>query len=151
MAEVKSQIEDYLSLMKMKYTWDEKAGAFQLLFTERKDARPVSPSDMEQKDTFRYVVTVKPFGKWVQIRADVYPLEMIPQEKLAQVLMDLLTANLKYPEVCFDLDQERGIIGTSQEMMTQGLNFDGFREEFFAVPWAVKRFWAEIAPKHGLS
>ena len=36
-------------------------------------------------------------------------------------------------------------------MMIQGLNFDGVREEFLAVPWAVKKFWSEIAKKHGLS
>jgi hypothetical protein len=48
------------------------------------------------------------------------------------------------------LDEARGVIGTSQEMMAQGLNFDEFREEFLAVPWAVKKFWSEVAKKHGL-
>jgi hypothetical protein len=84
------------------------------------------------------------------VSSDIYPVKSVPTEKKADLLQDLLACNRKYAEVCFDFNEERGMLGTSQEMMTQGLNFDEFREEFLAVPWAVKKFWAEVAKKHGL-
>jgi hypothetical protein len=86
----------------------------------------------------------------VQIYADVFPISRIPEERQSNVFLDSLRANRKYAEVCFDYDDIKGVIGTSQEMMVQGLNFDTFREEFLAVPWAVKRFWTEIAKKNRL-
>lgn len=148
MVEVRTQIEDYLNLLKMKHTWNENAGVFELVFSERKDEAAVTPDDAT--NSFKYTIYVMPGSKWVQIYTDVYPFADIPEHLLPDVLADLLTANRKYAEVCFDLDESRGWIGTSQEMMVQGLNFDGFREEFLAVPWAVKHFWTKIAAKHNL-
>ncbi len=150
MPSVKEQIQDYLDLLRMKYTWNEKTGTFELVFTERKDEKPASAEASEEGPYFKYVVSVRPGERWVQVYCDVYPLDKIPDEKQVDVLLDLLGCNRRYAEVCFDLDEERGVIGTSQEMLVQGLNFDAFREEFFAIPWAVKKFWSEVAKKHGL-
>ncbi|MGQ4911583.1 MAG: hypothetical protein ACP6KW_05380 [Candidatus Thorarchaeota archaeon] len=148
MVDVRSQIEDYLDLLDMKHSWNENAGVFELVFSERKDDRSSTPDTDES--SFRYVIHIHPGEKWIQIFTDVYSLDSIPETKRTDVLIDLLAANRKYAEVCFDYDEARRIIGTSQEMMVQGLNFDGFREEFLAVPWAVRQFWTEIAKKHGL-
>ncbi len=149
MMDVREQIEDYFKLMGLKYTWNSVAHRFELGFTERKDERPASPT-VEDEATFRYTVNVEITDKWVQVYCDVYELEKVPADRREAVLIDLLSLNRKYAEVCYDYDPRRGMIGTSQEMLVQGLNFDLFRDEFMAVPWAVKRFWVEIAATHGL-
>ncbi len=123
---------------------------FELIFSERKDGKAASPGMSDEPTAFQYTLYIRPGIKWIQIYTDVFPLDKIPEAKQKNVFLDLLHANRKYAEVCFDFDKERGYIGTSQEMMIQGLNFDAFREEFLAVPWAVKNFWSEIANKHGL-
>ncbi|NHJ13401.1 MAG: hypothetical protein EAX95_06970 [Candidatus Thorarchaeota archaeon] len=149
MANIKEQLKDYLDLLNMVYKWKESEEIFELTFRERKDDKPVSkkPTGTE---SFTYTIEIRPGKKWIQIYCDVYPLAKIPSEKRDAVFLDLLRCNRDYAEVCFDFDKERGFIGTSQEMMIQGLNFDSFREEFLAVPWAVKKFWAEIARSHNL-
>jgi len=150
LTDVKAQISEYLDLLKMKYTYKEKERIFELLFSERKDERPAAPSRTSEEGYFRYTIWIGLTEKWVQVYCDVYPLANIPSDKKTAVLLDLLACNRKYAEVCFDFDETKGVIGTSQEMMAQGLNFDEFREEFLAVPWAVKKFWSEVAKKHGL-
>ncbi|MFW9963195.1 MAG: hypothetical protein ACFFCX_06515 [Candidatus Sifarchaeia archaeon] len=150
MVDVRNQIEDYLNLLNMKYYWNEEKGFFELVFIERKNEQLVSESTEDDSLSFKYTVFIKPGLKWIQIYSDVYPLDKISPEKKQTVILDLLHCNRKYAEVCFDLDKSRGIIGTSQELMIRGLNFDLFREEFLAVPWTVKKFWTEIAAKHGL-
>jgi hypothetical protein len=145
---IKEQLKDYLDLLGMVYKWNDKDGAFELEFKERKDEKPTSTD--AQEDTFRYIIMVRPSKNWVQVYTDIYALDKISEEKRAEVFLDLLRCNRDYAEVCFDYDSERKIIGTSQEMMIQGLTFDLFRGEFLAVPWAVKKFWAEVAKKHGL-
>jgi hypothetical protein len=150
LADVRHQIEEYLNILDMKYSWDEKEGIFELVFSERKDAKTYSPDSEDDGASFSYSVRISPGERWVQIYADVFPISRTPDEKQSNVFLDLLQANRKYAEVCFDYDETKGVIGTSQEMMVQGLNFDTFREEFLAVPWAVKRFWTEIAKKHRL-
>jgi len=147
MVDIKSQLEDYLDLLKMNHTWNTKQGFFELVFSERKDAKNATPDD---EDTFQYTIYVRPGTKWIQIYTEVYPLANIPDKKRDEVFLELLQANRKYAEVCFDFNKATKFIGSSQEMMVQGLNFDGFREEFLAIPWAVKKFWSEIAPKFGL-
>jgi hypothetical protein len=150
LVEIRNQIEDYLNLLNMKHYWDEKVGVFELVFSERKDEQTASETTDDDALSFKYTLYIKPGLKWIQIYTDVYPIDKIPEEKRQGVFLDLLLSNRKYAEVCFDFDEPRGYIGTSQELMIQGLNFDGFREEFLAVPWAVKKFWTEIAKKHGL-
>lgn len=150
MVDIRDQIEEYLDLLGMKHSWNEKEGLFELIFSERKDAKAASPDMGDDMNAFQYTLFIRPGMKWIQIYTDVYALDKIPKEKREAVFLDLLKANRKYAEVCFDYDHDRGYIGTSQEMMIQGLNFDAFREEFLAVPWAVKNFWSEIANKHGL-
>lgn len=147
---LKEQVESYLDLLDMKHSWNEEKGVFELVFKERKDEIPASPVVTEEEGYFRYKINVLLSEKWVQVYCDVYPLDKIPEDKKSEILLDLLAANRKYAEVCFDFDEGRGIIGTSQEMMVQGLNFDAFREEFLAVPWAVKKFWAETAKKYNI-
>lgn len=148
--DVRSQVEEYLDLLEMNYLWNEEESVFELIFSERKDEKSASESAEDDALSFRYTLFVKPGVKWIQISTDIYPIDKIPEEKKQSVYLDLLSSNRKYAEVCFDYDAARGFIGTSQEMMIQGLNFDGFRAEFLAVPWAVKKFWTEIANKHGL-
>ena len=150
MTDIVEQIQDYLELLSMKYSWNEKDGVFELIFNERKDGKAASPGMSDDANTFQYTLYIRPGVKWIQIYTDVISLNQIPENKQKAVFLDLLLANRKYAEVCFDFDKERGYIGTSQEMMVQGLNFDAFREEFLAVPWAVKNFWSEIANKNGL-
>ncbi|TFG33530.1 hypothetical protein EU527_07935 [Candidatus Thorarchaeota archaeon] len=150
MVDIRNQIEDYLVLLNMKYSWNEKEGLFELVFSERKDGKPADPEMGDDASTFQYTLYISPGLKWIQVYTDVYPLDKIPKDKQNAVFLDFLEANRKYAEVCFDFDKKRGFIGTSQEMMIQGLNFDLFREEFLAVPWAVKNFWTEIATRHNL-
>ena len=147
MVDIKSQIEDYLKLLDMKHTWNSKKKLFELVFSERKDSKTATHDD---DSAFQYTIYISPGSKWVQIFTDVYPVTNIPEKKREKVFLELLFANRKYAEVCFDFDKDRKMIGSSQEMKVQGLNLDGFRAEFLAVPWAVKKFWTEIAPKFGL-
>ncbi|MGY5858544.1 MAG: hypothetical protein RTU63_04180 [Candidatus Thorarchaeota archaeon] len=147
MVDIKSQIEGYLDLLDMKHTWNSKGKLIELVFSERKDSKTATPDD---DSAFQYTIYIRTGSKWIQIFTDVYPLANIPEKKREKVFLELLLANRKYAEVCFDFDKDRKIIGTSQEMMVQGLNYEGFSSEFLAVPWAVKKFWTEIAPKFGL-
>lgn len=148
--EIKEQIADYLDLLEMKHSWNEAKGRFELVFTERKDEKPASPSAMDDEAQFKYTICIQPTEKWVQVYCDVLPLDDVPAEKRKELFLELLAMNRKYAEVCFDYDQKREVIGTSQEMMVQGFHFDSFRAEFLAVPWAVKRFWTEVAAKFNL-
>lgn len=150
MVDIRTQIEDYLDILNMKYIWNEKEGLFELVFSERKDTKAASPEMGDDASVFQYSLYIRPGLKWIQVYTDVYSIDKIPKDKQNSVFLNLLEANRKYAEVCFDYDKNRGYIGTSQEMMIQGLNFDAFREEFLAVPWAVKTFWTEIASKYGL-
>ncbi len=150
MVDVKAQIADYLEILKMKYLWNEKESSFELVFTERKDGRPIASSAADTRSQFNYTIKVKVAEKWIQVSSNIISLDDIPEEKRLPLAIELLSSNRKFPEVCFDLDETRRMIGTSQEMMTQGLNFDTFREEFLAVPWSVKRFWTDLAKRHGL-
>ena len=145
--EIRNQLTEYLNLLKMKYTWNDEEGLFELEFSERKDEEPAIHEPEEDEDKyFRYTIKIKPGEKWIQIYCDIYKLENIPQSKRNDVFQELLTMNRKYAEVCYDYDEHRGFIGTSQELQVMGLNFDIFREEFLAVPWSVKKFWTEVAP-----
>jgi len=148
--DIRSQIEDYFDLLDMKYEWNDDAEAYELVFRERKDELPAKAGVEEDGKYFRYSIWVKPMTKWIQIWCDVYPIEDIPSDMKDEVFLSLLKSNREYAEVCFDYDKERDMIGTSQEMMIQGLNFDGFREEFLAVPWSVKKFWTTIAEDYDL-
>ena len=150
MVDIQDQLEDYLNLLDLKHYWNEKENVFELIFSERKDEKSASELAEDDALTFKYTIFVRPGIKWIQVYTDVYPLSKIPDEQKPTVFLDLLSSNRKYAEVCFDLDEARGFIGTSQEMMVQGLTFDVFREEFLAIPWAVKKFWTEIAKKHNL-
>jgi hypothetical protein len=148
--DIKEQIADYLDLLEMKHTWNEERERFELVFTERKDEKPASPSARDDEEQFKYTICIQPTEKWVQVYCDVLPLKEVPIDMRQDMFLDLLTMNRKYAEVCFDYDAKRQIIGTSQEMMVQGFHFDSFRAEFLAVPWAVKKFWTEMADKYGL-
>lgn len=147
MVDIKCQIEDYLNLLNMNHTWNSKEKHYELVFSERKDNKIAKPDD---ENAFQYSIYIRPDLKWIQVHTEIYPLSRIPENKRDAVFVELLLANRKYAEVCFDCDKERKFIGTSQELKIQGLNFDGFREQFLAVPWAVKKFWSEIAPKFNL-
>jgi hypothetical protein len=149
--EIKLQIGEYLDLLSMTYAWNDEKGLFELEFTERKDELPAThaPDDDEEK-YFRYTIEIKPGEKWIQVYCDIYKLDDIPQTKRDDVFLELLTMNRRYAEVCYDYDDAGGCIGTSQEMQITGLNYDVFREEFLAVPWSVKKFWTELAPKFEL-
>jgi hypothetical protein len=148
MSSIKEQLQDYMDLLNLVYKWKEKDGVFELEFSERKDEKPAT--EASHADTFQYIITVRPGKQWVRVYCDIYPLDELPKEKQDAVLLDLLRCNRDYAEVCFDYDKNRKMIGSSQEMMVQGLSFDLFRGEFLAVPWAVKKFWSEVAKKHGL-
>ena len=148
MMEINTQLSEYLDLLKMKYVWNDEEKLFELDFTERKDEEPATHTPEGDEDKyFRYTIKIKPGEKWIQVFCDIYELENIPQTKRDDVFLELLTMNRRYAEVCYDFDDSRGVIGTSQEMQITGLNFDVFREEFLAVPWSVKKFWTEVATK----
>lgn len=150
MADVKAQIAGYLELLKMKYLWNEKESSFELIFTERKDGRPIAASAGDTKSQFNYTVKVKISEKWVQVSSNIIPIDAIPEEKRLSLLTELMSSNRKFPEVCYDIDEPRRMIGTSQETLLEGLNFDTFRAEFLAVPWSVRNFWADSAKRYGL-
>ncbi|UCE11053.1 MAG: hypothetical protein JSW61_03725 [Candidatus Thorarchaeota archaeon] len=131
------QIAEYLELLKLSYKWHKAEDMFHLAFSE-------------DQGKVEYTIRINITDKWVQVFTDIYEVDKIPVEKRAAVFQDLLAANRKYAEVCFDYNETKRRIGTSQEQMKQGLTFDTFRAEFLAVPWAVKKFWSEIATKYDL-
>ena len=99
MAEVKivvdviRQIEDYLDLLGMKYSWDDKEGIFELLFSERKDSKTYAPNLEEDGLSFKYTIYIRPGERWVQVYTDIISLDRIPAEKRDDVFLDLLRAN----------------------------------------------------------
>ncbi|MEM2143017.1 MAG: hypothetical protein QXQ81_07170 [Candidatus Thorarchaeota archaeon] len=150
-SQIRSQIEQYFKIMRLKYTWKPDAQCYELAFTERKDGLPVSQTTTSDPQQFNYMVRVKIGDAWIQIFADLCPIDRVPRDRLQELLIDLMRCNREIPEVCFDYNVATSNIGTSQETMVQGLNFDVFRAEFYAVPWAVRYFWSHIAGKYGLS
>ena len=66
--EIKTQLSEYLDLLKMKYVWNDEEVLFELEFTERKDEQPATHSpDGDEEKYFRYTIKIKPGEKWVQI------------------------------------------------------------------------------------
>ena len=50
--EIKTQLSEYLDLLKMKYIWNDEEGLFELEFTERKDEEPAQRTG-ERRDGVR--------------------------------------------------------------------------------------------------
>ena len=95
--DTRAQIQDYLDLLNMTHSWNEKEDVLELVFSERKDAIPADTSTASDDDQFIYTIRIG--GRWVQIFCDVYSLDDIPDEKRSEVILDLLGANRKYAEV----------------------------------------------------
>ncbi len=95
------------------------------------------------------IVSVSKDRSWVSIKAPLYPLDKIKNEKKFDLLLELLRANNKSPEFAFDLD-EKDIIGVTEDIYVPALTFDVFFEELMAVLRAIKYFYSDIAIKYEL-
>ncbi|MHA1960053.1 MAG: hypothetical protein ACW99U_07470 [Candidatus Thorarchaeota archaeon] len=144
------QIAEYLDLLNFSYKWNEAEGTFHLVFAEKIDGKDPDSGRKDEKGKVEYTIRISVSSNWVQVHTDIYEIDKIPDEKKSEVMLDLLAANRKYAEVCFDFNETSRCIGTSQEQSKRALSFDTFKAEFLAVPWAVRKFWSDIAKKHNL-
>ncbi len=88
-------------------------------------------------------------GKWIVVSALIIKREDVPDAVYNDVLFDLLLAIHNLPEINYDVDEE-GNIYTSVDMRAAITDYDDFFSEFFAVPFGIKNFLQEIAPKFKL-
>ena len=128
---IKEKIEKYLTLMNLKFDWNPELKAF--LLNYRIEGR-------------KYTVIIDWTNNWIVMRAEILPASEVPRNRIEMLCRLLLRANHDLPEVRYDLDEE-GNIGTSQQVEIDACLFDVFEEEFYAVPFAIKYFWTDIAPK----
>ncbi len=132
---IHERIMKYLDLLGIKYNYDERNNQFTIVY------------DVEGHRVF---VSININEKWIEIMAPMLSKDLIPQDNEVEFYKDLLFANHKFAEVCFDVDAD-GNIGTSQELLVSALTFDYFEEEFRAVPYAALHFWKNIAPKYNIT
>ncbi len=132
---VQDRIKKYLDLLGIKYNYDTEKNEFGIVY---------------EIEGHRVYVTISSNEKWIEIMAPLLSKDLVPKDKESEFYKELLYANHKFAEVCFDVDSE-GNIGTSQELLVSALTFDYFEEEFRAVPFAALHFWKNIAPKYNIS
>ncbi|MHA1731577.1 MAG: hypothetical protein ACTSU5_06520 [Promethearchaeota archaeon] len=89
-------------------------------------------------------------GKWLVVSSLIMKRQDIPDEVYNDLLFDLLLAIHNLPEISYDVDED-GNIFTSVDMRAAITDFDNFFSEFFAVPFGIRHFVNNIAPKFGLT
>ncbi len=89
-------------------------------------------------------------GKWLTVSACMIKNENVPEAIRCDLYRELLTANNKLPEIQYDIDEE-GNVNVSADMRIAITDFDNFFSEFFSIPYGIKYFVENIAPKFNLN
>ena len=100
-------------------------------------------------DDRKFHISIQLFKKWVNVRALIVKNTQVPPEKYADLMRELLIANHDYPEINYDISRE-GDIFSSADMGVSIIDYDNFFSEFYAIPFAIKRFIEKIAPKFNI-
>ena len=87
----------------------------------------IVPYEIDDK---KFHISIQLFKKWVNARALIVKNTQVPPEKYADLMRELLIANHDFPEINYDISREGDIFS-----------------EFYAIPFAIKRFIEKIAPK----
>ena len=135
MSEIAERIKKYLSLLNVKYEYDESKNEFNIIYSI---------------EGHKIIVNISFNEKWIEIISPMVSNDLVPKDNLAKFYAELLNANHEFAEVCYDIDNY-GNVGTSQELLVSALTFDYFEEEFRAVPYAALHFWKNIAPKFNIT
>ena len=97
-------------------------------------------------DDRKFHISIQLFKKWVNVRALIVKNTQVPPEKYADLMRELLIANHDFPEINYDISRE-GDVFSSADMGVSIIDYDNFFSEFYAIPFAIKRFIEKIAPK----
>ena len=97
-------------------------------------------------DDRKFHISIQLFKKWVNVRALIVKNTQVPPEKYTDLMRELLIANHDFPEINYDISRE-GDIFSSADMGVSIIDYDNFFSEFYAIPFAIKRFIEKIAPK----
>ena len=103
----------------------------------------IVPYEIEDK---KFHISIQLFKKWVNARALIVKNTQVPPEKYADLMRELLIANHDFPEINYDISRE-GDIFSSADMGVSIIDYDNFFSEFYAIPFAIRRFIEKIAPK----
>jgi len=103
----------------------------------------IVPYEIDDK---KFHISIQLFKKWVNARALIVKNIQVPPEKYADLMRELLIANHDFPEINYDISRE-GDIFSSADMGVSIIDYDNFFSEFYAIPFAIKRFIEKIAPK----
>ncbi len=90
------------------------------------------------------IITVE--NTWIVSRTRVISIPKIPADVRERLYKILLRANADMPECNFGIDKDDNIVLT-QSILITALHFEGFAEEFLAIPAALKYFWSGIYPE----
>ncbi len=103
----------------------------------------IVPYEIDDK---KFHISIQLFKKWVNARALIVKNTQVPPEKYADLMRELLIANHDFPEINYDISRE-GDIFSSADMGVSIIDYDNFFSEFYAIPFAIRRFIEKIAPK----
>ncbi len=97
-------------------------------------------------DDRKFHISIQMYEKWIKVRAKIVKNTQVPIEKYNDLMRELLIANHEFPEINYDISRE-GDIFSSADMGVNVIDYDNFFSEFYALPFAIKRFIEKIAPK----
>ena len=100
-------------------------------------------------DDRKFHISIQLFEKWINVRAKIVNNNQVPTEKYAELMKALLIANHEFPEINYDISRELDIF-SSADTNINVIDYDNFFSEFYAIPFAIKRFIEKIAPKFNI-
>ncbi len=93
----------------------------------------------------KFHITIQFHNKWLVVSALIVKKEQIPANNYSKMMEELLVANHELPEINFEISRD-GDVYTSVDMRLAIVDFDNFFSEFYAIPFGIKKFIANIAP-----
>ncbi len=124
-------IESYLKQMNLTY---------KVIPTED---RIILPYNIDER---RFLLIVDRSDKWVRFFIIIVEADALKEVNRSKLYQSLLEANGQLAEIKYFLT-DQGAVGVIGHEGIASLSFEGFQEEYNALPYAVSYFIANIASK----
>ncbi|MFX1561880.1 MAG: hypothetical protein ACFFDP_01045 [Promethearchaeota archaeon] len=131
---------------KVKRFLDSMRLTYEIQPVEGKITRIVVPYRHSEAD-LEYYVVIDSSEKWVRFWTLILSHEKLKDAKTQEALYQaLLVANGELAEVKYFIT-EKGDVGILGHEGVEALTIDGFREEFYAIPFGITHFLTNIAKR----
>ncbi len=128
------KIEEFLKQMNLIYS----------KVTE--EDRIILPYEIKDR---KFVVIIDRSDRWVRFHTKIMSKDQLGKVDMLALTKELLIANGNLAEVKFILTGDGDVAVVGHEGL-EVLTFDGFKQEYNAIPFAISYFIENIAPKLGL-